>query len=272
MILDPVRPSAAVSRWYQSYLQHLIESMSKDIENEILKQYSESLTENQLSKTTSSLRRRWAQFFDEKALNLVKGFVSRNLRNYDFIFATNLSKVGIKSTPTAKDTIAMAMDKDWPKLHPVNFQITPRIKRVIDHSIKDNVSLIKSIPENYLTQVAEHVRESAIQGRDTGMLAKILRERFEVTNRRARIIAMDQNNKLTAQFNQARQLDFGISQAHWIHTMASLQPRETHAEFDGNTYNIDEGVDFGDGFGPVLPGEAINCGCLSRSIIPGFED
>jgi uncharacterized protein with gpF-like domain len=108
-------------------------------------------------------------------------------------------------------------------------------------------------------------------GRDLVGFTKNLEDRFAITRRRASLIARDQNNKMTSAFHRARQLENGILEAEWVHTAASIHPREEHADFDGQSYPVEEGHDFDDGFGPVLPGEAINCGCLSSSIIPGYR-
>ena len=269
--LDPIRPSAAVASWYYGYVSKLVQEMQKDIEKEIFSQYPMSSV--QLSKLIARMGQRWEAAFSEKSAGIAQGFAARNLRSYDGSFKTALTKVGIPTEKLADRNAYGAMDaKEYPMLKPIGFQITPRIQKTIDAGVKANVDLIKSIPEQYLSGVARAVQDSVEKGRDTQGLAAELRDTFDVANRRAGFIARDQNNKITASINQSRQLDLGITEAIWVHTAASLQPRESHAEFDGETYSIDEGVDFDDGFGPVLPGEAISCGCLSRSIIPGFDD
>ena len=268
--LDPIRPSAAVAAWYYSYVSKLVDEMGKDIEKEIKDSYPQ--TDTQLAKLISRLGQRWESTFAEKADAISKGFVARGVRNYDSGFNNALQKVGIQSKGLSEQQITLAMDADYPQLRPIGFQITSRIKKTIDSRVVENVNLIKSIPEQHLSAVALHVKESVEKGRDLQGLSKVLREDFDVTNRRAGFIARDQNNKVTAAINQSRQMDLGIVEAMWVHTGASLHPREDHAAFNGETYSVDEGVDFDDGLGPVLPGEAYNCGCTSRSIIPGFFD
>ena len=90
--------------------------------------------------------------------------------------------------------------------------------------------------------------------------------------RRARLIARDQNNKATSLFQKTRQKGFGITKAIWSHTAASKQPREEHEEWNGEAYDVDEGMYSEVEEEQQWPGTAINCGCTSRSIIPGFDD
>jgi len=270
--LGSIRPSAAVSSWYDSYLKKLIVEMRKDVEQAILAEYSKNPSKSKLDHLINGLNKTWGKFFNAKADALARGLVVRSLRHYDQAFNAELKSAKIPSRPIPKKEIsALGMDA-LPKLNAIKFQITDRLQETIDRGVRDNVDLITSVPTEYLDSVRSRVREAVEKGRDTEALARDLRERFDITARRARTIATDQNNKITAQINQTRQRDLGITQAVWIHTAASLNPRESHAEFNGEVYDVEEGVDFDDGFGPVLPGEAINCGCLSRSIIPGYDD
>ena len=168
---------------------------------------------------------------------------------------------------------------DWSDFQ-VKFDVTPRLKRTIQQQLRDNIDLISTkrikdgpaIPKKSFARLREMARESIERGRDLVGFTRDLEENFRITRRRASLIARDQNNKMTALFQRTRQLDCGITKAMWVHTAASLKPREEHEEFDRMTYSVEEGHDFDDGFGPVLPGEAINCGCLSMPIIPGFEE
>lgn len=168
---------------------------------------------------------------------------------------------------------------DWSDFQ-VKFDMTPRLKRTIQQQLRDNIDLISTkrikdgpaIPKKSFARLRDMARESIERGRDLVGFTKDLEHNFGITRRRASLIARDQNNKMTALFQRTRQLDCGITKAMWVHTAASLKPREEHEEFDRMTYSVEEGHDFDDGFGPVLPGEAINCGCLSMPIIPGFEE
>ena len=154
----------------------------------------------------------------------------------------------------------------------VPFKFTKELEVAIARRVRENVGLIKSIPSQFFGEIREKVMESVREGRDLKKLAEHLQHSYGVTKRRAEDIARDQNNKATAAIHQLRQKALGITQGVWRHTAASVVPRPEHEAFDGEAYDIAIGHDFEDGFGPVLPGEAINCGCVGMSVIPGYDE
>jgi SPP1 gp7 family putative phage head morphogenesis protein len=153
----------------------------------------------------------------------------------------------------------------------VKFQLTPAMRDVLDATIQQQVELIRSIPAQYLTQVQGAVLRSVQAGRDLGALSKELQDQFGVTKRRAALIARSQNNLATATMTAARQKELGITQAIWQHSGGGKEPRPTHVANSGKPYDIATGW-----YDPaekrfLYPGQAINCRCVSRSIIPGLR-
>jgi SPP1 gp7 family putative phage head morphogenesis protein len=148
--------------------------------------------------------------------------------------------------------------------------MTPAMRDIIQATVHENVSLIKSIPRQYLTQVEGLTMRSVQSGRDLGFLAKGLQKQFGVTKKRAALIARDQNNKATTMLNRARQTELGITEAIWVHSSAGKKPRPTHVKMNGKRYDVSEGMYDSHEGRYVLPGELINCRCTSRSVIPGF--
>jgi uncharacterized protein with gpF-like domain len=101
-------------------------------------------------------------------------------------------------------------------------------------------------------------------------LSDQLRIRYGMTKRRAALIARDQNNKATAQLVRVRQKGIGANQAMWVHSHGGKVPRPSHvkAGADKLIYEIDKGA-YLDGEW-VWPGTAINCRCVSKTVIPVF--
>ena len=205
---------------------------------------------NPLQSKMKKLRVKWEAHFDEVAPTVAETFATQAASHADMAFSGALNRSGFS----------------------VPFKFTKELERAIGRRVSDNVGLIKSIPSEFFGEIQAKVMESVKAGRDLKHLTEHLQHSYGVTKRRAEDIARDQNNKATAAIHQLRQKALGITQGVWRHTMASVHPRESHAAFDGETYNTQEGHDFDDGFGPVIPGEAINCGCVSYSIIPGYDE
>lgn len=156
----------------------------------------------------------------------------------------------------------------------IKLQMTPSQRLILRSKIRENVSLIKSIHEDYHKSVEGDVLRSFTAGRDLAQLADALETRHGVTQRRAAFIARDQSNKATAALNQARQRELDIEWAQWIHSRAGKEPRPDHVRAGREQwyFRTQDGIDFQDGFSFVCPGEAINCRCQSRSIIPMLVD
>lgn len=153
----------------------------------------------------------------------------------------------------------------------VEFRMTPAMKDILQATVEQNVNLIKSIPQKYLTEVQGMVMRSVQTGRDAGQLYSDIREQFGVTRRRAALIARDQSNKATSAFQVARQKEAGITQAVWMHSKGGKEPRPTHVAMDGKVYDVAKGM-YDPAVGEfIYPGQLINCRCVMRSVIPGFD-
>ena len=97
------------------------------------------------------------------------------------------------------------------------FVDTPEIKLVLQGSSLEAAKYITSIPRDYLGEVAKAVADNYMgkplpEGRS---LLDHIQAVGEVSRNRARVIARDQTNKLTANINQARQQSIGIETYKW---------------------------------------------------------
>lgn len=208
--------------------------------------------QRELYRTLTNLRKRWERYFLAMAKKL----------------ATDLVESAYKSNTAAWQGQVRREGFDIP------LQLTDAQRTILDVKVKDNVALIKSIPEKYFTQIEGDVSRGFLAGRDLESIAAKLRKTGESTTKRAALIARDQADKLTAHMNSARQNELGIRYAYWKHSTAGKEPRVNHlkASKEGWIYDTQVGIDFGDAFGFVLPGVAINCRCGGRSIIPAIDE
>lgn len=202
----------------------------------------------QLRNIIAKLTRQWSKRWNEASKSLAEYFAEDVSARSDAQLKSILKKAGIS----------------------VKFTMTPAQRDIIKATVNANVSLIKSIPQQYLTQVEGIVMRSVQTGRDLGQLSKDLQKRLGVTKSRAALISRDQNNKATSALQRARQQEIGITEAVWMHSHAGKEPRPTHLANNGKRYKIAEGW-----YDPaekknIWPGELINCRCTSRSVLPDF--
>jgi SPP1 gp7 family putative phage head morphogenesis protein len=203
---------------------------------------------DELRDTIRKLARRWQKNFDEAAPELAQYF-SR--------------AVAERSSATLKAILKTAG-------FTVKFKITPAMRDIMSATVGQQVSLIKSIPSQYFTNIEGIVMRSVQTGRDLAQLTNDLQEQFGVTRRRAAFIARDQNNKATASMTRARQDELGITQAIRVHSGAGKHPRPTHVAMNGTKYDVSKGMRDPAVKRWIFPGEEINCRCISKSIIPGL--
>ena len=138
--------------------------------------------------------------------------------------------------------------------------------------ISENVSLIKSIPQQYFVDVTGSVMRSITTGRGLQDLVPDLKRYEGICGRRAKNIALDQTRKAYASINRQKLLDQNVTQFEWLHSGGSANPRESHIMLDGKIFNfkdIDQqqaslGVPEKD---RGYPGEAINCRCTLIPVV-----
>lgn len=261
-VLRPVRPSAAITAEYDAKLVKLIREMQDSVvywlkasyrQNEPRIMAMDETPADALRRTMKELAARWIKKFYQASVKLAEWF-AQSVENRS---TTQLKKI-LKDGGIA-----------------VDFQMTPAMRDIMDATVNQNVSLIKSIPQQYFTEVEGLVMRSVQTGRDMGQLSKDLQARFGITKRRAELISRTQNEMATAAFNKARLMEAGITEAVWLHSHAGKTPRPTHVKAgrEREKYDVAKGW-----FDPdpkvrryIQPGELINCRCVGKPVVKGFS-
>lgn len=257
--LRPLHPNVGIEAAYRKRMLRLVDEMARSIERWVLAAYradpplaQDELPADTLQKVLRALSRRWLKKFDEAAIALAEYFAKSASKRVDGRLKKILADAGIS----------------------VKFTMSRAQRDVLKATVTENVSLIKSIPRRYLTEVEGAVMRSIQTGRDLHSLSSELRDHFGVAKRRAALIARDQNNKATSALGHARYDELGIKEAIWMHSTAGKVPRPKHVGFSrgrlgGPRYDVRRGAPIGDKKGSwCKPGELINCRCTSRPVLP----
>lgn len=258
-VLPGVNANPGLTALYKRRLLRMVECMARSVEKWIPAAYNQAppamaelaqdaLPSSVLTKIIGELRKRWTGRFEDGAEQLARYFAKSAARRTD----AQLQKI--------------LGDAGWS----VEFRLTRAQRDILAATVQENVSLIKSIPEEYFKSVETQVMQSVKTGMDVGGLKKKLKKSYGVSDRRAGLIARDQNLKATSALTRARQLEFGIDRAVWHHSHAGKVPRPSHLANDGETYDVAKGWFDPDAQEWIHPGQLINCRCTSRSIIEGF--
>jgi SPP1 gp7 family putative phage head morphogenesis protein len=258
-VLRPVHANAGIGAAYRQAIENLVEEMTASYAHFLKAQYKrnppamalDATPAKELQRELSLLGKRWEKRFNEAAPKLARWFATRASRRSEASLKAILKEAGIS----------------------VEFQMSKPMKDAFEATVFENVSLIKSVGEQYHRQIEGTVMRSVTAGRDLSILAKDLEHTYGVTKKRAALISRDQNNKATAVMTRARQEEVGITKAVWLHSHGGKTPRKTHWANNGKPYDPAKGW-----FDPdpkvrkyIWPGTEINCRCVSRSVVKGFS-
>jgi len=156
-----------------------------------------------------------------------------------------------------------------------------RVEKILNASISENVSLIKSIPREYLAEMEKTVFRAVTTGKGPSDIYKTAKSQLELSkdfkshlkntdekvNRRAKLIANDQTRKVYTGLNAGRMKNAGMDRFKWLHNGGSAKPRPYHLDtLNGNEYSISDPPVIDPKTGERgLPGQLVNCRC---SMIP----
>ena len=161
---------------------------------------------------------------------------------------------------------------EWQRLVRSQYGIDPtkddpeKYNAILANWSHNNSLLIKDIPHKTSLQISEQVTQALIEGQNPSdtyqAILDIMKDRTDVSDSRARLIARDQVSKLNGNLTMERQIDLGVDSYIW-NTVGDERVRETHADNEGQTFTWDNPpVETGH------PGEDYQCRCWAEPILP----
>ncbi|MHB1016080.1 MAG: hypothetical protein ACYC2W_12490 [Desulfurivibrionaceae bacterium] len=131
---------------------------------------------------------------------------------------------------------------------------------------KDYLSLVQ------FDEASEFGRLVFSAGRDLYSLAQAVTARYKLEKKQAAAVSRFFANVATTRSEQSRKRDLGISKCIWVATTCGSRKGDqnaSHALLSGQQFDSELGLHTEDGY--LLPGVAIDCTCIAKSIIPGFD-
>lgn len=259
-ILRAVKPNAGIRAAYRRRLEKELDAMRDSITYWLKSAYGkeESRIARDASPVREILRRfnrdsgRWLKKWDDLAGKLARSFID------------GVNRKSLRSLARAYRDAGLT----------VKFRSSRHLNTVTEALIAWNVGLIKSIPRRYLEEVRGIVTSGVGMGRDLHHITRELDKRYDITRRRAAMIARDQSDKATQAILRARDEQMGITEGVWVHLPGAHSSRPTHKAMNGVRFKLSEGLYDPDPkvMRKVLPGELVNCRCSYRPVIPEFGD
>lgn len=134
-----------------------------------------------------------------------------------------------------------------------------------------NTDLIVSLARRQIDDLIPILEEAERTGLRVEDLTDQIRERFQVAESRAELLARDQTLKLSGQLNQMRQQNAGIEQYTWS-TSQDERVRPVHAELDGTIQSWASPPVVSEDGRTGHPGDDYQCRCVAIPILPSDQD
>lgn len=254
----PLNPNAASEARYYRALRVLILQMNRDVAKELGLFYASPTTE--------------AYFAQDDTMAAQAKIIMEKLKlKFQAIFDIASKPIATGVASGANASSATQLKSSIKELSGVTLKtdvFTPELTNVLQATISENVSLIKSIPSEYFTQIEGAVMRSITTGRGLQDLVPFIKNHEGVTLRRARIIANDQTRKAFSNINFVRMENVGIQEYEWLHSAGGQKPRKLHERMSGNIYRIDTPPIIDERTGQRgKPGDLINCRCRAVPVI-----
>lgn len=153
--------------------------------------------------------------------------------------------------------------------------VTAPLSDILKASVAENVDLIKSIPDKYMTDVQGAVMRSITNGSGGGLkeltenINSMLDKRSRQVLNKAKFIATDQTRKAYAAINRERMRAVGVGKYQWVHSGAGQKPRELHRDtLNGQIFSLDDPPVADERTGErAHPGTLPNCRCFMLPVI-----
>jgi SPP1 gp7 family putative phage head morphogenesis protein len=137
----------------------------------------------------------------------------------------------------------------------------------IDAFVSDNVRLVRSVTFDQLEDLKGIILRHARQGLRVEALRDEIRERFEISKRRAARIARDQVGSLNSELAQLRQRSAGVRRYTWS-TSKDGRVRKGHRKLEGTVQSYAKPPIVHERSGKrAHPGEDVECRCQAIPVI-----
>lgn len=260
--------NASIQIWYKRSLRKLVNKMTLETKQEVSKLFKR-LPVKPLGTTDESigsqarilmneLTKKFEKLFSLEAKTLADTMLERTQKYSDSSLEGSLKQ--LSGGLTIKTNI-----------------VPPELTDAVTASIAENVSLIKSIPQQYFKDVTGAVMRSITTGEGMYDLLPQIKKYEQLTERRAELLALDQTRKAYTSVNVIKLNKLGLTKFEWIHSGGGQVPRESHRRIDRKIFTFANLEAEQAAYGVPqkdrgLPGYPVNCRCTLSTVIEFDED
>lgn len=266
----PLNYNASQQQKYVKALRELVLKMNEITKREIIKLFK-STTSKDFFKNQEAIAAT-----DESIAAQAKKLINKLTKTFEDLFNGSAARIANKMVDGATQNSETVLKGSLKKLSgglALKTSIVPKGMEDVSQSVvNENVQLIKSIPQKYLTDVTSAIMRSITTGNGLDDLLPEVEKYNAMSERRAKNLALDQTRKAYNAINKQRMLALGVKKFRWIHSGGGQHPRKDHIAMNGNIYSFDDPPVIDKNTGERgIPGQAINCKCTMVPVIE-FDD
>ena len=212
----------------------------------------EKAYERLLRKVVSASRKAGAKDLNRTQKNrAISLIVTEALKGFSKI----LNVTQVSHTKRWIDSVKRATNID------ISFILKPKPRTLMSQIVRSNTSLITSLSSETIQKVEVAIEHAKRNKWTQKQLAESLVKIGKIGNNRAQLIAVDQINKINADFNRLRMVQAGIKGYIWRGRLDERE-RKLHKDLEGNKYKWNEKTGAESG---AKPGEPIRCRCVAEA-------
>lgn len=221
-----VRPNAGIRAWYRDVLVKMVKEMNETVLKRVLRVYKKyqnqivpkgAMDANISSQEDAELRKLQQEIikqYQDMARGLAERFVARTNKYSQSTVNESVKGLLNEAASAGFSVTGQAVSKE--------------LAATLKAAIYENVLYIKSLPEEYLRDVAGAVWRNIAKGESADVIEKAIRVSGKVCQRRAELIARDQSQKAFEALSRMHMKGAGVDHFEWIATGGGLYPRPLH--------------------------------------------
>ena len=205
----------------------------------------------------------------DTALGKVRSFFEKRYTDTDYKKTALDSAKRVNKTNMQNQTLLM---NTLLKIEPQKNE--PWLDEEINLFVNSNVSLIKTLPDETLSDIEQMLYKDSRRGLSPQELKKQIKELFDATDSQAALIARDQVGKFNGSLTEIRQTKAGINEYEWL-TSDDGRVRPDHDRLNHTIQKWDKPpvtVTTGKRAGERNhPSQDIQCRCHAIPVIPNLK-
>lgn len=188
----------------------------------------------------------------------------RNISLNEIFTTATAEKIAIKFATAVKTLVDTQVNRQIRKVKGVDLISRDfKLKGIVDAAVKENVSYIKSIPQQYHDKIETVILQGVRRGKPIKEISKEIENIYDVTKKRAKFIARDQAGSLCGDLTKAKHESLGLEYFIWS-TSGDSKVRDTHRGLDGKKFKWSEGAVVNGK--RIWPGTDFGCRCVAEAV------